>query len=103
MAAVAAEVGATPGQVALAWLLAQGQHIVPIPGTKRVARVEENVAADAVELTAAQVERLTSFRWPPAITTPSSRCGCSSEAERGPSDVADEAAVDQERLPGDER
>ena len=61
MAAVAAEVGATPGQVALAWLLAQGEHIVPIPGTKRVSRVEENCAADAVELTTEQVERLTNL------------------------------------------
>jgi aryl-alcohol dehydrogenase-like predicted oxidoreductase len=61
VAAVAAEVGATPGQVALAWLLAQGEHIVPIPGTKRVARVEENSAADAVELTSEQVQRLTNL------------------------------------------
>ena len=52
--AVAAEVGATPAQVALAWLLAQGDDIAPIPGTKRVSRVEENTAADAVELSAAQ-------------------------------------------------
>jgi aryl-alcohol dehydrogenase-like predicted oxidoreductase len=57
--AIAAEVGATPAQVALAWLLAQGDDIAPIPGTKRVARVEENVAADAVELTADQLEKLT--------------------------------------------
>jgi aryl-alcohol dehydrogenase-like predicted oxidoreductase len=57
--AVAAEAGATPAQVALAWLLAQGDDIAPIPGTRRVARLAENVAADAVELTAAQVERLT--------------------------------------------
>jgi len=56
--AVAAEVGATPAQVALAWLLAQGDDIAPIPGTKRVARVEENTAADRVELSAAQIERL---------------------------------------------
>ena len=49
--AVAASVGATPGQVALAWLLAQGDDIVPIPGTKRIPYLEENVAADAVELT----------------------------------------------------
>jgi aryl-alcohol dehydrogenase-like predicted oxidoreductase len=56
--AVAAEAGATPAQVALAWLLAQGDDIVPIPGTKHVARVEENVAADRVELSAAQIERL---------------------------------------------
>jgi aryl-alcohol dehydrogenase-like predicted oxidoreductase len=56
--AVAAEAGATPAQVALAWLLAQGDDIATIPGTKRVARVEENTAADRVELTAAQIERL---------------------------------------------
>ena len=48
--AVAPEVGATPAQVALAWLLAQGDDIAPIPGTKRVFRVEKNTAADAVEL-----------------------------------------------------
>ncbi len=59
--AVAAEVGATPGQVALAWLLAQGDHIAPIPGTKRVSRVEENVGADNVELSSAQLERLTNI------------------------------------------
>lgn len=52
--AVAAEAGATPAQVALAWLLAQGEHIAPIPGTKRVQRLEENVAADALELTPTQ-------------------------------------------------
>jgi aryl-alcohol dehydrogenase-like predicted oxidoreductase len=56
--AVAAEAGSTPAQVALAWLLAQGDDIAPIPGTKRVARVEENTAADALELSAAQIERL---------------------------------------------
>jgi len=56
--AVAAEAGATPAQVALAWLLAQGDDIAPIPGTKRVARVEENTAADRVELSAAHIERL---------------------------------------------
>ena len=48
--AVASEVGATPAQVALAWLLAQGDDIAPIPGTKRVARVEENTAADRIDL-----------------------------------------------------
>jgi aryl-alcohol dehydrogenase-like predicted oxidoreductase len=56
--AVAREVGATPAQIALAWLLAQGDDIAPIPGTKRVARVEENTAADGIELSAKQVERL---------------------------------------------
>ena len=56
--AVAREAGATPAQIALAWLLAQGDDIAPIPGTKRVARVEENAAAGGIELTAEQVERL---------------------------------------------
>ena len=44
--------------VALAWLLAQGDDIAPIPGTKRVTRVEENTAADRLELSTEQVERL---------------------------------------------
>ena len=57
--AIASDVGATPAQVALAWLLAQGDDIAPIPGTKRVSRLEENVAADDVELTAEQLRKLT--------------------------------------------
>ncbi|UPZ26510.1 aldo/keto reductase [Streptomyces sp. LRE541] len=56
--AVAAEIDTTPAQVALAWLLAQGDDIAPIPGTKRVARLEENAAADRIELTAGHVARL---------------------------------------------
>jgi aryl-alcohol dehydrogenase-like predicted oxidoreductase len=56
--AVAAEAGATPAQVALAWLLAKGSYIAPIPGTKRVSRVEENIAADKVILTPGQLGRL---------------------------------------------
>jgi aryl-alcohol dehydrogenase-like predicted oxidoreductase len=62
--AVAAEVGATPAQVALAWVLAQGDDIAPIPGTKRVPRVEENCAADDLQLSRAQLDRLTDL--PPA-------------------------------------
>jgi aryl-alcohol dehydrogenase-like predicted oxidoreductase len=56
--AVASEVDATPAQVALAWLLAQGDDIAPIPGTKRVSRVEENTAADRIELSVEQIARL---------------------------------------------
>lgn len=56
--AVASELGAKPGQVALAWLLAKGGDIVPIPGTKRVAYLEENVAADALELSPEQLSAL---------------------------------------------
>lgn len=48
---IAAAKGCTPGQLALAWVLAQGDDIVPIPGTKRVRYLEENVGAVAVELT----------------------------------------------------
>lgn len=63
--AVAAQAGATLAQIALAWLLAQGDDIAPIPGTKRVSRVEENTAADRIELSAEQVERLNNLT-PPA-------------------------------------
>ena len=55
---VASELDATPAQIALAWLLAQGDDIAPIPGTKRVSRVEENIAADSVELSPEQIARL---------------------------------------------
>jgi aryl-alcohol dehydrogenase-like predicted oxidoreductase len=62
---IAADAGATPAQVALAWLLAQGDNIAPIPGTKRVSRLEENAAADNVQLTAEQLSKLTQVT-PPA-------------------------------------
>jgi aryl-alcohol dehydrogenase-like predicted oxidoreductase len=55
---IADEVGCTPAQVSLAWLLAQGDDIAPIPGTKRVSRIEENVAADDIELSPEQLGRL---------------------------------------------
>jgi len=50
--------GVTPAQLALAWLLAQNPWIVPIPGTKKVARLEENLAAADVELTAADLREI---------------------------------------------
>jgi aryl-alcohol dehydrogenase-like predicted oxidoreductase len=66
--AVAAEVAATPAQVALAWLLAQGDDVVPIPGTKRRAYVEENAAAASLELPPAALAALDELsapgRWP---------------------------------------
>jgi len=65
VAAVAAEAGATPAQVAIAWLLSQGDDIAPIPGTKRVSRLEENVAADDLVLTAEQLGKLNNLT-PPA-------------------------------------
>ncbi|WP_213814661.1 aldo/keto reductase [Glaciihabitans sp. dw_435] len=62
--AVAAELGAKPGQVALAWLLAQGDDIAPIPGTKQIKYLEENVAADAIELSAEQLATLDAVSAP---------------------------------------
>ncbi len=62
IANIAREIGvahkATPGQVALAWLLGVSPHIVPIPGTKRRVYLEENIAAASLELTSEDAERL---------------------------------------------
>jgi aryl-alcohol dehydrogenase-like predicted oxidoreductase len=55
---IAREKGCTPGQLALGWLLAQGDDVVPIPGTKRVRYLEENLAALDVSLTAAELRRI---------------------------------------------
>jgi aryl-alcohol dehydrogenase-like predicted oxidoreductase len=55
---MADELGLTPAQLALAWLLAQGDDVVPIPGTKRIDRLEENAAAAAVTLSPADLDRL---------------------------------------------
>ncbi|HEX3368794.1 MAG TPA: aldo/keto reductase [Candidatus Cybelea sp.] len=55
---VAQECGATPAQVALAWVLSRGDDVVPIPGTKRVRYLEENVGALELRLNAEQLERL---------------------------------------------
>ena len=94
--AVASEIDATPAQVALAWLLAQGDDIAPIPGTKRVSRVQENTAADGIELSTEQIQRLDDLtaghRRAPRrrkhvrrrpLTTPrggAARCGCGCRA-----------------------
>ncbi len=55
---LAADLEITPGQLALAWVLARGEHIVPIPGTKRVGYLEENVAAAEVVLDQAKVSEI---------------------------------------------
>jgi aryl-alcohol dehydrogenase-like predicted oxidoreductase len=56
--AVADEAGGTIAQVALAWLLQRGEHIIPIPGTTSVAHLQDNLAAARITLSAAQVQRL---------------------------------------------
>jgi aryl-alcohol dehydrogenase-like predicted oxidoreductase len=63
---LAAEKGCTPGQLALAWVLAQGEDIVPIPGTKRVRYLEENLAAAEIELTSDDLSRIAA-ELPPAV------------------------------------
>jgi aryl-alcohol dehydrogenase-like predicted oxidoreductase len=55
---VARKTGTTPGQIALAWLNAQGDDVFPIPGTKRLARLEENVAAFSIRLTEQELKEL---------------------------------------------
>jgi aryl-alcohol dehydrogenase-like predicted oxidoreductase len=63
--AIAEEAGATPAQVALAWTLAQGEHVLPIPGTRRQERLEENASAARVQLDAATLAALDDL--PPAV------------------------------------
>jgi len=57
--AIAKEKGCTPAQLCLAWLLAQGPDVLPIPGTKRSERLEENFGATRVDLTAADADRIS--------------------------------------------
>jgi len=68
--AVAAEKGATPGQIALAWLLAKGDDVVPIPGTKRRSYLEENIAAAEIALSADDMARIDSALSPESVSGP---------------------------------
>jgi len=67
---IAAAKGVKPGQIALAWLLAKGGDLVPIPGTKRRKYLEENVAAAAIALSAEQVALLDDALAPEKISGP---------------------------------
>jgi aryl-alcohol dehydrogenase-like predicted oxidoreductase len=67
---IAKQKGATPGQIALAWLLAKGNDVVPIPGTKRRIYLEENVAAAALSLSAAEMAQLDAALPPGAVAGP---------------------------------
>jgi aryl-alcohol dehydrogenase-like predicted oxidoreductase len=64
---IAVETGVSPTQLALAWVLSQGDDVVPIPGTKRRSYLEENIAADDIRLTAAELDRLDEA-FPPGAT-----------------------------------
>jgi aryl-alcohol dehydrogenase-like predicted oxidoreductase len=67
---IAASKSARPGQIALAWLLAKGENIVPIPGTKRRSYLEENVGAGSITLAKAQVALLDEALAPEKISGP---------------------------------
>ena len=67
---VAGRKGATAGQVALAWLLARGKDVVPIPGTKRRRYLEENAAAASLVLEPADLEALDRALAPEAVAGP---------------------------------
>jgi len=62
--AIAERAGATPAQVALAWVLAQGRHVVPIPGTKTPKYLAENAAAADLELSALELGELDALPAP---------------------------------------
>ena len=67
---VARSLGVTPAQVAIAWLLHKGPDIVPIPGTKRVKYLEENVAAASISLDATQMSTLDAALAPGKVAGP---------------------------------
>ncbi|NBB52775.1 aldo/keto reductase [Rhizobium sp. CRIBSB] len=58
VSAIAADKGVTPAQLALAWVLAQGDNLVPIPGTRRIATLEDNIAAAGLVLTAEDMAQI---------------------------------------------
>ena len=68
--AVARELGATPAQLALAWLLTRGEHVIPIPGTTSLAHLEENVGGDSLALGAETLERLNALINPKTVSGP---------------------------------
>jgi len=67
IAGIAQRKGATPGQVALAWAMAKGDDIIPIPGTKKIARLDENVGALKIELTADDIAAIERAAPPEAV------------------------------------
>ena len=70
LTAVANELGCTMGQVALAWVLARGEHIIPIPGTTRIDHLEENAGAIEVHLSESTLEALDALINPSTVSGP---------------------------------
>lgn len=87
--ALARELGLTPAQLSLAWVLARGDHVVPIPGTRSIAHLEEDVAAAYITLSPETIARIDGIFAPGAI--------------RGPRyTAAMQAQIDTETMPGEE-
>ena len=87
--ALARAAGLTPAQLSLGWVLARGEHVVPIPGTRAIAHLEENVAAAERPLAADLVEAVDALFPPGALTGPRYA-------------AAMQAQIDTETLPGEE-
>jgi aryl-alcohol dehydrogenase-like predicted oxidoreductase len=68
--ALAAEAGCTPAQLALAWLLHQGDHVLPLPGTTKVAHLQDNLGAQTVTLSVGIISRLNDLWQPSAVSGP---------------------------------
>jgi aryl-alcohol dehydrogenase-like predicted oxidoreductase len=81
LAAIAAELGSTPAQVSLAWLLSQGEDILPIPGTRRASRVAENLAATEIVLDQPHLDRIAAAV--PKGSAAGERMGPAAAAEAG--------------------
>ena len=78
---IAVQIGCTPAQLALAWLLARAPHIVPIPGTTQLSHLDENLGADGVQLPAAAMARLEALFTPGAISGPRYNAATQSEID----------------------
>jgi aryl-alcohol dehydrogenase-like predicted oxidoreductase len=84
LTAVAEEKGCTPSQLALAWVLARGPDVVPIPGTKRTQHLEENVAATELTLSAADIEAIEHAVRPADVAGDRYGAGSLAMVDRGP-------------------
>ena len=73
--AMATAKGVTPAQIALGWVLAQGSHLIPIPGTRRISRLEENVGGGSVTFTPAELDQLRSIAPPVGTRYPEAAMG----------------------------
>jgi aryl-alcohol dehydrogenase-like predicted oxidoreductase len=80
-AALAREVGCTPAQLSLAWLLARGEHVIPIPGTSNIEHLRENVAAAAVTLPPGIVGRVDALIHRHSVSGPRYSAGNQGEVD----------------------